>query len=606
MSDNNILYINDNIDINNDDTNDIDIFKFSSSFDQDISGIDWTRYKSLHTILLGSSFQQSLDKVKWSATSIKTIKFNCVFRHNMDNIIWPIALEEISLVSHRNQLIDNIRWPSTLTQMTLTCYFNQDISQVDWKRYYKLELLRFGYYFYQDVRGITFPEGLTSLIFECNRVYDLNGILYPENLHTLWYSGLITCDLTNVKFPVSLQVLQLCVQRPTNIDWLRYKSLHTLVLYSISDREFYRFNLSSTEIVVDYAKSFINKFRAHKIIVFPTMLKTLNLSCQIDNIIMHSNLNELHELHLTGNLNTPVSDIIWPQSLKTLLLGGKFDQSLEFMRWPPLLDKLILGDYYYSQPLCHWPKSLTYLKINGMFDQKINFVPENLKTLIIHCDFNNDVLNVKWPQSLYSIEVLISFNRSLDSVNWPDSLFIIKLGYQFNQSISHAKFPNNLNTFIIGDNTCSDHYDQSINLTKFPSTLSVLSLGGKFNQPLGRGSLEENLIENLGWSLEESFEESLEGRLEESFRGSFNNLCNIVDITFGKSFNQDIMNVVFNQLYIVRDCSLKITIESCKFPKSLYKIIWYPYETASHAEDYHEIIKYQRKLGQYTKAAFTF
>jgi hypothetical protein len=537
-------------------------------------------------------FQQSLDKVKWSATSIKTIKINGMFRCNMDNVTWPIALEEISLVCSYDQIIDNIRWPSTLTHMTLAYAFNQDISRVDWKRYYKLELLKFGVCFYQDIRGIMVPESLSSLIFECKRVYDLNGILYPPNLHTLWYSGLIDCDLTNVKFPVSLQVLQLCIQRPTNIDWLRYKSLHTLVLYSISDREFYRFNLSSTEIVVNYAKSFINKFYAHQIITFPTSLKTLHLLYQIDNIIMHSDLNELLELRLDDTFNVPVSDIIWPQSLGTLLLGSKFNQSLEFMRWPPMLDKLTLG-HDYNQPLYQWPKSLTYLKIGSNFNQKINSIPENLRTLIISSGFNNDINDTIWSQSLYSIELLTSFNRSLDSVNWPDSLFIIKLGYRFNQSISHVKFPNNLNTFIIGYNTCSDHYNQSINLTKFPSTLSVLSLGGIFNQPLGEENLEENLEESLG------------GSLGKSFRRNFNNLCNIVDITFGKSFNQDIMNVVFNQLYIVRDCSLKITIESCKFPKSLYKIIWYPYETDSHAENYHEIIKYQRKLGQYTKAAFT-
>jgi hypothetical protein len=464
--------------------------------------------------------------------------------------------------------------------MTLAYAFNQDISQVDWKIIAKLEYLQFGYYFYQDMRHVAFPEGLSTLIFDCRKIYDLNGISYPKNLLILQYTGLIDCDLTHVKFPVSLQILYLCLQRYINIDWQRYKSLHTLVLYSIPDDKISGWNLFSVKSLVgDIIGNIINLLtNSSPNYIFPQTLKTLHLPSYIN---FHK-LDELDELHLYDNIN--IDDIIWPQSLKALYFGGNFNQSLEFMRWPPLLDKLTMG-YHYNQPLYQWPKSLTYLKLGNTFEQKINNVPENLKTLIISGNFNNDIYNILWSQSLYSIELSGSFNRSINAAIWPDSLFIIKLGYMFNQSISRTKFPNNLNTFIIGDNAMLDCYNQSINLVKFPNALTVLSLGEKFNQPLGENSERS---ERLGGS------------------ECFNNLCNIIDITFGESFNQNIMHVVFNKLYIVRDCSLKITVDSCKFPISLYKIIWYPRGTNSFSYNYNEIVKYQRKLGRYTKAASTF
>jgi hypothetical protein len=345
-------------------------------------------------------------------------------------------------------------------------------------------------------------------------------------------------------------------------------------------------------------------------ISFPQGVKILHLG-------WHFDINDINITELYINFDLSVHNIEWPQSLKMLSLCGQFNQSLEFMQWPSLLDTLILGHNYNCDiHNVSWPKSL-YRFIMHSCQQKIYSacLPENLTTLII----TNFIVDDKWTKhkTLHSIEFLPEFNGQINHIYWPETLIILKLSRMFNQPIIDVKFPCNLHTFIIGNNQSGDHFNQPINnidinnidinnidinnidinnidiyidikVIKFPNTLSVLSFGEIFNQYIDTSV----------------------------------NLRNIIDITFGVLFNQDIQALIFNALYIIHDCSLKITINSCKFPTSLYKIIWYPMGTYCHIYDnplysnnykdiydnYHkchtyEIIKYQRKLGQYTKAA---
>jgi hypothetical protein len=63
-------------------------------------------------------------------------------------------------------------------------------------------------------------------------------------------------------------------------------------------------------------------------------------------------------------------------------------------------------------------------------------------------------------------------------------------------------------------------------------------------------------------------------------------------LTFGYRFNQNIKNVIFHEIYYH---SQKITFKSCKWPKSLHKIIHVKYKV--------NIVIYERVLGKFTKCA---
>jgi hypothetical protein len=78
-------------------------------------------------------------------------------------------------------------------------------------------------------------------------------------------------------------------------------------------------------------------------------------------------------------------------------------------------------------------------------------------------------------------------------------------------------------------------------------------------------------------------------------------------LTFGVIFNQKINNAIFHEIY---DHSHKITFESCKWPKSLHKIIHIDFNNKIkslhkiyYMENVINIVIYERQIGKFTKCA---
>jgi hypothetical protein len=163
-------------------------------------------------------------------------------------------------------------------------------------------------------------------------------------------------------------------------------------------------------------------------------------------------------------------------------------------------------------------------------------------------------------KNLYSLTLGFSFDRDLDRVKFPDSLRDIIFGLSFDRQIINVKWPTELRTLYFGV-----YFNQLLS-PAFPSKFRDITFGNKFNKNI-----------DIKWPRS----------------------LNV--ITFGAEFCHDITNVIFYELHIVYDYSTNITINSCKFPRSLYKIIHIIYN-ASTSRDEH-VINYIRPTGQFTKQA---
>jgi hypothetical protein len=145
-----------------------------------------------------------------------------------------------------------------------------------------------------------------------------------------------------------------------------------------------------------------------------------------------------------------------------------------------------------------------------------------------------------------------------------NSVNTLILGGFYDNTISDIIFPDNIKTLIFG--TC---FNQVIN--SLPQSLNVLSFGMSFNQDLCKVIMPPSL--------------------------------NV--ITFGKRYACSLQDVKFNELFIVNDHACRITINSCKFPKSLHKIVHYEIYYENHNTKYKEIVQYHRNVGQFTKTPKT-
>jgi hypothetical protein len=121
-----------------------------------------------------------------------------------------------------------------------------------------------------------------------------------------------------------------------------------------------------------------------------------------------------------------------------------------------------------------------------------------------------------------------------------------------------VKLPETLQKFGFGS-----YFNNKLSNIIFPLSLITLDFGHKFNQS----------ISDIDW-----YEYKL-----------------LSLVKFGLDFRQKIDTVKFNSISVIIDYSNRITIESSVFPRTLHKIIWH--------KDYEYVLQYERKTGQFTKAA---
>jgi hypothetical protein len=293
-----------------------------------------------------------------------------------------------------------------------------------------------------------------------------------------------------------------------------------------------------------------------------TFIDTFNVS--ISNVFWPESIRVVQFGYL---FNRDICNVIWPKLLHTLIFGGLFDQEIQNMYWPNDICKLKFG-WSFNRINLKWPDSLrelillNILGIGNNFNYNTNkfIFPSELNILKIFSAPIN-AINYDWPKKLRILYISIYH----EFLNWPETLTALHLNiYNDNLDICDMKWPILLNTLEIGGEYNRDIY-------AIPE-INVLILSQLFNCNIDKVHFPHTLHE----------------------------------ITFGHKFNQDISQVIFYELYIIHDYSCIITINSCKFPKSLHKIIYYHTDWFSDNNGnilYNPKIHYERKIGQFTKMA---
>ena len=157
--------------------------------------------------------------------------------------------------------------------------------------------------------------------------------------------------------------------------------------------------------------------------------------------VLHENLKSLElvydaPLELLRNL---------PKGLLYLNLRGIAPEKMKEVIFPPNLQGLILPrDFNEDLNEIKLPDSLSELTISGIFNKEIEKLPPKLKILKFYGDFNNKIK--EYPQSLLKLRFSDRFNQKID--NLPENLLFLLLGRDFNQEINNL--PSNLRKLKIG------------------------------------------------------------------------------------------------------------------------------------------------------------
>jgi hypothetical protein len=392
-------------------------------------------------------------------------------------------------------------------------------------------------------------------------------------------------------------------------------------------------------------------------VLLPVSLRILIMGSTFNRKIQHVKWpKSLHTLNLGKSFNQEINYISWPTSLHTLILGRKFDRDINNVNWPMHLHTLMnLNDRVkvinriikesrslshftfgylfdrnindiswnqlthvtfgtrFNQDLKFGNNKIIYIKFGDCFNRDISTVlwPISLNTLIFGDNFNRSISSVLWPIELNTLTFGMNFNQDISSVNWSISLNTLTFGYNFNQdatnlpkSLYQITFDIMFNTSIncsaeriiflgmfnrdISDMQCDNLTHLTFGLRfnqKLPSVmpkLTHLHLGVRYNQPLN--DIYMPVLHDLHFGF--AFNQDI---------SQVNWPESLYQLTFGNGFNNiHMINARFKNLSIIEDYSCSITINSCKFPPSLWKIIYI------HT---YKFIYYIRNIGQYTKSA---
>jgi hypothetical protein len=324
-------------------------------------------------------------------------------------------------------------------------------------------------------------------------------------------------------------------------------------------------------------------------------------------------------IHLDGNYNQDITGIEWPDRLVKLHLGGDFNQDISMIKLYSLI-YIDLG-FKFDQDISkvQWPNNLRTMELSYYFTHDV-VVPDSLNALnlghgllhvvIFGARFDQDISNIIWPSHLDSIIIDNCRTLNLSNVHWPKTLrtliftlifnsrcvmnandihfdempilSVLKFNNNFNRNIS-INFPQTLYSLDLGE-----YYNYPVDDIKWPQNLRILKFGFHFNCDISASSFPDSIIEI-------------------TFGYYFNQNISLVHwpkrlsiIHFGYLFRQDIQGTIFHELSIVYDRSSTITINSCKFPSTLYQIIHYPHRKSTEED---RIVVYECKPGRFTKGA---
>jgi hypothetical protein len=177
-----------------------------------------------------------------------------------------------------------------------------------------------------------------------------------------------------------------------------------------------------------------------------------------------------------------------PESVHTLDISV---EPVKLTRLPESLRVLIIGCismYDVSIIEVKFPQNLYSLKIEHMFDQSINSIilPESLRELMLDdAMFNQKIDNVNFPSQLIKIAFGMTFNQNIDTLYILPLKHLI-LGYSFNRQLHHLPLSlirlkigamfSYINTVIWPTLCILELYCNKVNIDLLPKNLHILHL----------------------------------------------------------------------------------------------------------------------------------
>jgi hypothetical protein len=257
----------------------------------------------------------------------------------------------------------------------------------------------------------------------------------------------------------------------------------------------------------------------------------------------------MRDIVFIDTFNQHINECTWPESLTSIDFGYNFDQSISL--WdvsylPYNLTRLILS-HNFTKIITKYPSKLTHVYYGYRMHCHISDLPDSLQFM----SFNREC----WYNSF---------------IKFPNNLAHLHLGYAYNYALNDL--PQSLTHLVTS-------MKYNIELLNLPLNLIYLEIGNSYNKPLNLlylNSLKTLILLNIVNLQNIIFSDNLQ------------------IIAFEYKFIGNIANVKWpsNLTYIV-DSSNTITIKSCTFPKSLYRII------------HNKGIHYIRDTGKNTKGAST-
>ena len=196
----------------------------------------------------------------------------------------------------------------------------------------------------------------------------------------------------------------------------------------------------------------------------------------------------LLKLHVNGNFDVPVADVVWPACLIQLSFGERFNQLIGGqsgggsdsggwgggVKWPASLQQLSFKCLSEEESFTKitWPASLERLVFfDRGFDGPMQGAawPSSLRKLVLGNDFNHTITGVVWPASLQQLSFGSRFNQSIVRVVWPASLQQLSFGARFNQPITEVVWPATLKMLSL-----PKFYEHKIEGTTWPASLEEL------------------------------------------------------------------------------------------------------------------------------------
>jgi hypothetical protein len=224
-----------------------------------------------------------------------------------------------------------------------------------------------------------------------------------------------------------------------------------------------------------------------------------------------------------------------------------------------------------------------------MFNHGLNYVkfPHSLKRLVIESDNNQILQGVQLPDQLVRLIFDGHVSLNLNGVQLPKSLRVLKLGVPILRGSRPQIYVHDNVQYNVQYNVQDNVQDNTI----IPGT----NMQYIYDNLIFMDAPDDDVV------IDTSNITHLTIGYKQRIRNIASmNLLNIVELTLGLHFDQNITGAIFRDISIIHDYSHSIDIDSCAFPHTIYRIIQY---IRDDNNEYIPRVIHERNTGQFTKGA---